>query len=393
VAYTEKRKGGWRVRWQLPDGRYASKDGFATKREAKEHGETQEAEIRTGTWVNPKKGEATVDEWWQRWFPAQDLAPNTLDNYAQQYKCHIKPRWGNVRLAEVAALDVQRFEKDLRGRLASATVVVIMSVFNRMMNDAAFERVIAFSPIAPGKRSRRNSITRPTRSGIAVGLETVEAIRARLRPDDALLVLVAAFTGMRWGEICGMRRSYLTLHPAQGEQPAYGHYTVDPVLGAVHETVRAHRYYGPPKTVLKNGKGREIDLPPFLVELLIDFVEAMGERDLLFPNRKGEPRRHTDWLRVWRRACDGWHARIDQRTGKHTPGAEPVCETLRFHDLRHSHKTMMIALGVEEIMQDNRLGHTPRGVQGVYSHPTKEMRIKLVEGLEHAWRGFQEHAA
>ena len=226
-----------------------------------------------------------------------------------------------------------------------------------------------------------------------MGLETVEAIRARLRPDDALLVLVAAFTGMRWGEICGMRRSFLTLHPATGEQPAHGHYTVDPVLGAVHETVGARRYYGPPKTVLKDGKGREIDLPPFLVELLIDFVEAMGERDLLFPNRKGEPRRHTDWLRVWRRACDGWHGRIDQRTGQHTPGAEPVCETLRFHDLRHSHKTMMVALGTEEPLQDYRLGHTPRGVQGVYSHPTTEMRTKLVEGLEHHWRGFHEQPA
>jgi integrase len=307
MAYTERRRGGWRARWQLPDGRYASKDGFATKREAKEYGETQEAEIRTGTWVDPKKGQATVDEWWQRWYPAQDLAPNTLDNYAQQYRRHIKPRWGEIRLADIAALDVQRFEKELRARLASASVVVIMSVSNRMMNDAAFERVIGFSPIAPGKRGRR--------------------------------------------------------------------------------------YYGPPKTVLKDGKGREIDLPPFLVELLIDFVEAMGERDLLFPNRKGEPRRHTDWLRVWRCACDGWHGRIDQRTGQHTPGAEPVCETLRFHDLRHSHRTLMVALGTEEPLQDYRLGHAPRGVQGVYSHPTTEMRLKLVEGLEHHWRGFHEQPA
>ena len=40
-----------------------------------------------------------------------------------------------------------------------------------------------------------------------------------------------------------------------------------------------------------------------------------------------------------------------------------MCESLRFHDLRQSHKTVLIALGVEEIMQDNRLGHTPRGVQ------------------------------
>ena len=114
-----------------------------------------------------------------------------------------------------------------------------------------------------------------------VDIPTLQEICAWLPHDASPLVLTSAFTGMRWGEICGMRRSYLTLHPAQGERPEYGHYNVDPVLGAVHETVRAHRYYGPPKTVLKNGNGREIDLPPFLVELLIDFVAAMGERDLL----------------------------------------------------------------------------------------------------------------
>jgi hypothetical protein len=34
---------------------------------------------------------------------------------------------------------------------------------------------------------------------------------------------------------------------------------------------------------------------------------------------------------------------------------------LRFEDLQHTHKTMLIELGVSDVLQDERLGHRPTG--------------------------------
>jgi hypothetical protein len=53
----------------------------------------------------PQTGEITVHEWWQRWFPAQNKAPNMLQNYAQQYGEYIRPRWGDIPLRALTQLD------------------------------------------------------------------------------------------------------------------------------------------------------------------------------------------------------------------------------------------------------------------------------------------------
>ena len=81
-----------------------------------------------------------------------------------------------------------------------------------------------------------------------------------------------------------MRTGYLRLQPA-GLGIGGGVYEVDAQLGAVHEDVHAHRYFGPPK----DGRSRNIDLPVFLAQLLSERVETVGGRPLLFANRRGEP--------------------------------------------------------------------------------------------------------
>jgi integrase len=147
------------------------------------------------------------------------------------------------------------------------------------------------------------------------------------------------------------------------------------MCGTVHEDVHAYRFFGPPK----GGGGRSIDLPGFLADLLAEHCAGAGGRDLLFVNRRGAPIRHTDFRARWRKACDG-------ASGGPAPAPfAPVCPGLRFHDLRHSHKTMLVELGVPEALQDERLGHRPRGAHAVYDHTTTAMRKPMISGLERIW--------
>jgi integrase len=159
--------------------------------------------------------EMTVGEWWRRWLPAVDLAPSTLEAYAQQYRRHVGPRFSRVRLDEVSALDLSQFSRGLREQgLAPSSVAVAMSVIRDLLQDAAAEGLIPAAP-APRVRQRRAGQGQPARVGVAVDLGTVLAVGERLPAQEALMVIVAAFTEMRWGEVCGMRTSSLHLQPAR----------------------------------------------------------------------------------------------------------------------------------------------------------------------------------
>lgn len=386
MAYVEQSGRGWRARWALGDGRFGSKSGFAGKRAAQQYADEQELAVRLWPRLRVEPG-LTVGEWWQRWFPAQDLAPATLENYAQQYRRHVHPRFGQRALAEITGLDLSEFARHLREvGLAPSSVTVVLAVMRDLLADAAAEGVI---PAAPPMRlrHRRTGAGTPVRPGVAGGVETVLAVCARMPEQSALMAVVALFTGMRWGEVCGMRRQHLHA-PGEPGGPHGAWYRIDATNGAVHEDVHAHRFFGAPK----GGAGRIIDLPGFLADLLTEHTANIGGRELLFANRRSAAIRHTDFLAHWRPACDG--TCTEPVLGGAAPNAlAPICPGLRFHDLRHTHKTMLVELEVPEVLQDERLGHRPTGMHAVYAHTTPTMRKQMIEGLERIWADRDESPA
>jgi integrase len=386
MAYVERCGQVWRAHWRLEEGRFASKSGFATRRAAQRYADEREAGARLWPRLRVEPG-LTVGEWWLRWFPVQDLAPATLETYAQQYRRHVHPRFGDRALSEVTGLDLAGFARQLReGGLAPSTVTVVLSVVRDLLVDAAAEGLIPSVP-AVRLRSRRHGAGAPVRPGVAVGVETVPAIGARLPEQEALMALVALFTGMRWGEVCGMRNRFLHLPgtPVGGDRVAVagvGRYQPDAMFGAVHEDVHAHRFFASPK----GGCGRMIDLPAFLAGRLAERCAAAGGLDLLFANRCGEPVRHSDFLRRWRPACDGTAERVARDGRLLARAMPPVFPGLRLHDLRHSHKTLLTDLGVPEVLQDERLGHHPPGTRTTYAHATTAMRTTMLQGLQRVWQ-------
>jgi integrase len=383
MAYVERSGKVWRARWLLGDGRRrGSRSGFATKWEAKHFADAREVAERAAAQAGPEQV-VTVGAWWARWFPEQDLAPATLEAYAQQYRRYIAPRFAAVPIGQVTGLDLVGFARELRsGRLAASSVTVVLSVLRDLLADAAAEGVIPLAPAMPSAGRRRHAGSK-ARAGLAIDLETVLRVCERLPPQGALMVITAVFTGMRWGEVCGMRACFLHVpDPAAttagtSATTARAWYEIDTRIGAVHEDVHARRYFGPPK----GGSGRIVDLPPFLATLLARHIEACGGRELLFVNRREEPIRHTDWLRVWHAACDG-----DMDGPGRRPRRPALCSGARFHDLRHTHATMLVESGVPQVLRDERLGHRPPGVRGTYTHVTPSMRAAMVAGLELVWR-------
>lgn len=383
MAFAERRGKKWRVRYLRPDGGYESESGFDTKRAALNYGEKQEAAIREGRWIDPARGEISLDKYWENWLPAQDLAPRTTERYSAYYRNHIQPAFGRKALVDIDGLAVDAFEKNLGKRLAPNTVTGIMLVLRLLMADAVHDRRIVSTPVRPRRRrGKRKAPDVRTRKGIAIELEAVQAIRARLPRTEAIMVLVAAFTGMRWGEVAGMRRKYLVLIPDAPGGPT-GYYTLDEKEGALHESAERGLYFGPPK----GAKGRVVELPPFLVELLAVYLATLpAGQQLLFPDRDGGPWRRSNFTRrLWRPACDGWEARATVRGHAAREAAAPIVKSLRFHDLRHTQETWLSEDKIEKIARDERLGHATTGMEGTYNHATPKMRADILRVLQARW--------
>lgn len=386
MAFAEKRGKSWRVRYLRPEGGYESESGFPTKKAALEYGEDQEADIRSGRWIDPARGEITLDKWFGDWMPAQDLAPRTAERYLSYYRNHLGPAFGTRALRDIDGLAVDAFAKALGKRRAPNTVTGVMLVLRMLMADAVHDRRIVSSPVRPHRRrGKRTAPDVRTRKGIAVELEAIQAIRARLPRAEAIMVLVAAFTGMRWGEVAGMRRKHLALLLDMPGGPA-GYYIVDPDEGALHESAGRGLYFGPPK----GAKGRTIELPAFLVELLAAYLGTLPSgQQLLFPDSDGGPWRRSNFnRRLWRPACDGWPARATVRGHQAREAAAPIVKTMRFHDLRHTQETWLSEDKIEKIARDERLGHATAGMEGTYNHATPKMRAEILKVLQARWERY-----
>ena len=389
--------GGWRARWQAPPGSkpaWPGKSGFTSKREATKYARAQEAAIEARSYIDPNLAKTTVDEWWQRWFPAQDhFRPNTRESYEQCYRKHVKPRWGSVAMGVVLPIDMQEYRSELRNTLAESSVSVVMSVLRTLFDDAALNKIIPSSPFPRTARRgiKKNAELRPDRAPkrepIVFDLTVLDQICARLRTHEALLVQIVYWTGMRWSEVAGLRRSFMHIEHGDGVVDGAGFYVIDPYTGAVHEDASARRFFGPAKSGAigrlqpECPPGRIIDLPGFLVTLIKAYLQTLPEgQDLLFTNTKGDPVRYDDWnTNRWRKAVDGRQCKSPTRAHLST---DPIIRGLRLHDGKHSHGAMLDELSVHPTMRDYRLGHATPGTRGVYSRPTVQMRIDLINALQ-----------
>jgi integrase len=374
MAWTEQiGPHSWRVRYPTGDGHTASISGFTTKQAADNYANDIESDQRRNTWLDPNRGKITVAEWAATWFAALDLDPRTIDNYRSILRCHILIRWGGTPLAAITALGVTKWINNLhRLGYAPTTVASIVKLLSMMLTDAADEHLIPDNPIRRRRRRGRRARRIEREKTWATPEEVLRIANQATQLDGegaGLLIITAAWTGCRWGELTGLHRDNLDLDAST--------LTIDPLIGALHESTH-ERWLGPPKTT---ASARTITLPPFLVGLLRSYLQRHTV-DYVFTTQSGTWLwRSTFIRRVLGPAVNG---------NRDHPGArvhtQPIRPGLTFHGLRHSHKTWLIAGGAPEIAQARRLGHHLHNrVVEVYSHVAPEVEQRLLNDLQRQW--------
>jgi integrase len=330
--------GRYQVRYRTADGRYVTAPmTFETKADGGRYLSKIETDTLRGEWADPRLGRTTFGEWADRWLDSTvNLRANTKAGYRSILRRYLRPAFGSYPLARIDVLVVRTWLAKLEADgVGQATRAKAYRLLARILGAAVEARYLAVNPC--GIRRAASDGTPEMR--IAT-VDQVVAIANRVPARYRALVLVAAFGGLRWGELAGLRRKRVDLER--------GTVTVAEQLLEVNGAFSV----GPPKSAAGR---RTVTLPAVVVEALAEHLArytAKSPEAFVFLSSQGTHLRRSNFnRRVW------------QPTVK----AAGV-EGLRVHDLRHTAGTLATAAGgsLREVM--DRLGHSTTVAAVRYQH-------------------------
>jgi len=342
VAKINREKGhAWRVGYRGPDRRQRHKT-FTRKADAELFAATVETDQSRGDWTDPQLGKITVAEWALQVEASRlNRRPSTIARDDSYLRSFILPTFGDSRLADVAPIAVQQWVAELAASgYAPATIRKAYEILCRIFTVAVESRLIPRSPCQGVKLPRIEQTDKRFLSPAEI-----QHLAEVISPRFHALVLTAAYTGARFGELAGLGRQHY--------EPLKRTIRIERNLSDVQGEIT----FGQPKT---KAARRTISIPAWLVDVLAQHLTRHpGDDDLIFTAPAGGPLRRTSFrTRYWKPAVES-----------------SVGEPCRFHDLRHTHVALLIEQGAHPQVIASRLGHTSvRTVLDVYGH--------LFEGLD-----------
>ncbi len=206
--------------------------------------------------VDTPKKSITFAEYVDKWmtvYKAGKLKPSTIATYQKHLRAHVLPAFGKREIASITTEDIQLFLNE-RKQLAKKTLSSMRHFMGEVFKDAVEDGLIEKDPTA----SRRISIpSNKSYEREALPLEQFKEIMAnldQLNSADKRMLVLMMFTGMRRGEVLGLRWEDIDteaglIHVQRNVTHAGGN---RPVIGT-------------PKT--KSGK-RDVPLDPYVLDAL-----------------------------------------------------------------------------------------------------------------------------
>ena len=337
--------------------------GFRTQKDAQEALDKIRGARRTATYVPPAK--ITVSEYTSKWLaglPAQGRRPATVDGYRRCLD-YVLPDLGSKRLDALTVHDLDALygrllESGKRqkpyGGLSPRSVRYVHTVVHKALSDAVKKGTLVRNVAEVASPPSAKSAKAPE-----MAWWTPEELRRFLDliADEPYgpLFRVAAMTGMRRGEVCGLRWSDVDLDKARIE---------------VRQQLLVVRSPGAPdgglqfseRTKTDHGR-RRIDLDPVTVAVLRTQKRRQTEQRLLLG---------AGWTDSGLVFTEPDGRLLDPESVAKTFGRRverAKLPRLRFHDLRHTHVAHLIAAGEQPLLIARRLGHASAAfTQDRYGH-------------------------
>jgi integrase len=357
----------YRARYAMPDGTRYSRT-FGTKLDAEAWLALERSLIDREEWTPPKarqlaeaKRQAaaranTVAAFASRYLAERDLRPNTISGYRQLLATRIFPYFGEMPLRDVTLSEIKAWRASLDASTESTNAAAYRLL--RSLMQAAEEELIDRAP----PKIRGASSAPVKRVAVPATFDELAVIVDEMPGRLKLLIVLAAFVGLREGELLELRRS-----------------DVDGVTGRIDVTRKVDKDVnwsvrdacpecGRPISSPKTRSGaRTVHVPPpFLKMLQEHLLEHTAERPsgLLFPGDR------TD------------HMSVRYLMDRYRPAREAAGRPdLTIHHLRHTALTIAGQHGATAAELQARAGHASQAAMAIYQHATLDRDKRLADQI------------
>ena len=306
-----------------------------------------------GTYAPPTK--YTVEEILKQWLEGYcktNCSMRTCDGYEGVAKLHLIPVLGHILLKDLQPRTIQSHYGTLCATLSNRTVVHVHRVLSQALKWAVRQNYIGRNHCELVDIPRAEKTTMNTLSAFEVGVLLEEAKDSYYYP----VIYTAVSTGLRRNELLALRWRDIDL---------------DLLSISVSRTLykgRGRVEFKEPKTKYSR---RRVSMTPKLALFLRDYkaerewLMSLTLDDLVFGDVDGKP--------------------LDPSTVTHNFGRiiKRAGLNARFHDLRHTYATLMLAAGVHAKIVSEALGHSTVAItRDIYSHVTPGLQEAAAKQLD-----------
>lgn len=313
-----------------------------------------EAALSAGTYIDPDSAKVHFAGIAEKWLASRhDLKPSTWWKYLALLDNHVLPKWGELPLNAINHEDIAvwvakllKSKEDKGSGLGPSQTRHVFRVLSTVLDWCVPSR-LAVKPARGVKLP-----IRPEAEHVYLSYVQVEALANAAgelltkyhRPTagaavNKALILLLAYTGLRWGEAAAPRIGRVDLDKRRIRVAT----TFYEIGGVQHE--------GLPKT----GKRRTVSIPASLVPELRSVIGKRGSEELVFTTARAQSLRSDDWrVREFNAAVKA---------------ADLGALGLTPHKLRHTAASLAIAAGADVKVIQLMLGHADASMTlNVYGH-------------------------
>ena len=271
------------------------------------------------------------------------------------YEGHLRHHFAELNEKRIDRISTATVEGFITAKQAAGVslplIKKLMVTLGQVMGYAVRHKMVSHNPVRDAERPRATGTLGEKHEMKILEPKQIKAF-IEVDPDQKYrtLLLTAIMTGDRQGELWGLNWSDLDL----GRKQLH-----------IRRTF-THGQYFEPKT---KGSIRKIDVAPVLAKELASWKLASGGRgdDLIFPSRDGTPM-----------ICH------NMKNRHFFPALKAAgIAAIRFHDLRHTFASLLLAQGESIKYVQVQMGHSsPTVTLNVYAHLLKETNQDAVCRLE-----------
>ncbi|PFA76822.1 tyrosine-type recombinase/integrase [Bacillus cereus] len=340
------------------------KRGFATKKEAETALIMTLSEVHTGTYVTPSK--LSYGKYLEVWFDTKKHSVNiqTAKVMKGYLNSRIIPSLGDIKLAKLTTLHMQNYVNSLRDEgLKRGTIEKIIKIIRNSLEHAVDLELISRNV------AKKTKLPKDDKEELTVWNEQEVRLFLKVAQESRYFIIfhMALVTGMRQGELLGLRwkdvdfeKEHLTI------RQTLSHDGKTLILGGKTKS-SLRKILLPVSTVTKLKKHRAVVLKEKLSQ-----GEKYQDNDLVMCTITGTPINPANVRR-------SLNVLIEKAS----------VPKIRFHDLRHTHATLLLDKDVNIKVISERLGHSSVKITlDTYSHVLPTMQEDAVNKIEEILQGM-----